>query len=115
MKTFWKIAIGFAIGVVTTLFCLFVIALYINNKKEAIQTTMQTPKNYQYFELSTKSGIVRLHTEMPKDSVQILMGRPTSNDVSDIAGDVHETWEYLGRNKTANEFTIGFMNGKLIS
>src|SRR5690606_38623934 len=40
-------------------------------------------KNIQPFELTTKNGIVKLHTYMSKDSVQILMGRPQSTDVND--------------------------------
>lgn len=73
--------------------------------------------NIQSFELTTKKGIVKLRTYMPKDSVQILMGRPQSTDINDYGykGEVHETWKYKGTNRYIDEFTIEFINGKLKS
>jgi len=60
---------------------------------------------------------VKLHTQMSKDSVQILMGRPQSTDINDYGykGEVSETWKYKGTNRYINEFTIEFTNGKLKS
>ncbi len=73
-------------------------------------------KNIQSFELTTKNGIVKLHTYMSKDSVQILMGRPQSTDVNDYGyGKVLETWKYKGTNRYVDEFTFEFINGKLKS
>ncbi|WP_370477218.1 hypothetical protein [Tamlana flava] len=75
-----------------------------------------TRKNIQSFELTTKNGIVKLHTYMSKDSVQILMGRPQSTDINDYGfGEVIETWKYKGTNRYVDEFTIKFANGKLKS
>ena len=73
-------------------------------------------RNIQSFELTTKNGIVKLHTYMSKDSVQILMGRPRSTDVNDYGyGGVRETWKYKGTNRYVDEFIIEFTNGKLKS
>lgn len=46
------------------------------------------------FELTTLNGIVKLHTYMSKDSVQILMGRPRSTDINDSGykGEVEKIW-----------------------
>ena len=53
---------------------------------------------------------------MPKDSVKMLMGKPTSVDVSNLGVvGVHETWEYKGSNRYINEFTLEFVNGELES
>jgi hypothetical protein len=111
MSTFLKIVLGFVLGVICTIGVLFVIGLGMNARQ-----SIEEPRNIQSFELSTKNGIVKLHTYMPKDSVQILIGRPQSTDVNDMGRfGVHETWEYKGRNEYTNEFTIEFTDGELKS
>lgn len=115
MKTFLKIALGFVLGVVCTIGVLFVISLGTNTRHYFIKESQES-RNIQSFELSTKNGIVRLHTCMPKDSVQILMGRPQSTGINDMGRlGVHETWEYKGRNSVVSEFTIEFTDGELKS
>jgi hypothetical protein len=136
MNTFLKIATGFVLGVVCTFGILYIIAATQNteenqlreeiriqalkNLKQSIDesnTDENEQRNIQSFELTTKNGIVKLHTYMSKDSVQILMGRPQSTDINDYGykEDVHETWKYKGTNKYIDEFTIEFANGKLKS
>lgn len=111
MKTFLKIALGFVLGVVCTIGVLFVFAASQNTDRDRNES-----RNIQSFELTTKNGIVKLHTYMSKDSVQILMGRPQSTDVNDYGfGEVIETWKYKGTNRYVDEFTIEFTNGKLKS
>ncbi len=82
----------------------------------------ESPKrNIQSFELSTKKGIVKLHTYMPKDSVQILMGRPHTTSIRTYGDDVHEEWEYKKRafknsdDFYTTEFRFEFVNGELKS
>ena len=83
---------------------------------DGYNTDENDQRNIQSFELTTKNGIVKLHTYMSKDSVQILMGRPRSTDVNDYGyGGVSETWKYKGTNKYIDEFTIEFSNGELKS
>ncbi|MDY4513299.1 MAG: hypothetical protein SPE10_07660 [Paludibacteraceae bacterium] len=78
-------------------------------------------RNIQWFELSTPKGIVKLHTYMPKDSVQILMGRPHTTSIRTYGDDVHEEWEYKKRAFKNNddlyttEFRFEFVNGELRS
>ena len=128
MNTFWKITLGFMIGVVCTLATLIVLGTGYNdntkhnpiehkNKVLQFQSDEEVPRhNVHSFELSTKSGIIKLHTYMSKDSVQILMGRPQSTDIQNIGGmGVYETWKYKGRNQYVDEFTLRFKDGELES
>ena len=128
MNTFWKITLGFMIGVVCTLATLIVMGTGYNDNVEhkpteyknrvlQFQSDEETPRhNIHSFELSTKNGIIKLHTYMSKDSVQILMGRPQSTDIQDIGGmGVYETWKYKGRNQYVDEFTLRFKDGELES
>ncbi len=135
MNTFLKIALGFVLGVVCTVGVLYVIGTMNNTEENQLREEIRMQalknmkqfldesdsdendqKNIQSFELTTKNGIVKLHTYMSKDSVQILMGRPQSTDVNDYGfGEVIETWKYKGTNRYVDEFTIEFTNGKLKS
>lgn len=56
--------------------------------------------NIQWFELSTRKGIVKLHTYMPKDSVKMRMGRPHTTSIRTYGDDVHEKWEYEKKSMT---------------
>ena len=128
MNTFWKITLGFMIGVVCTLATLIVFGTGYNDNAEhkptqhknrvlQFQSDEEAPEHDVHsFELSTKNGIIKLHTYMSKDSVQILMGRPQSTDIQNIGGmGVYETWKYKGRNQYVDEFTLRFKDGELES
>jgi len=118
MNTFLKIALGFVLGVVCTMSVLFFIGISqnLNNSLNKSDVDKNEQRNRHSFELTTKKGIVKLHTYMSKDSVQILMGRPESTDINDFGyGEVTETWKYKGSNRYVDEFTIEFTNGKLNS
>ena len=136
MNTFLKIAIGFVLGVL----CFYLVQKIEEEKakediKEDVQvsflqqlkqqlesdeTEEKSNKNIHFFDITTKKGVVRLHTYMSKDSVQILMGYPQSTDVDvwDFNDEVHETWEYKVKSGYGYEqtiFTIKFVNGELVS
>ena len=135
MNTFLKIALGFVLGVLCTFGLSYIIRTKQNTEEnqlreeiriQALKNLKQSldesdpdengQRNIQSFELITKKGIVKLHTHMSKDSVQILMGSPESTDVNDFGyGEVLETWKYKGTNRYVEEFTIEFTNGKLKS
>ena len=122
MNTFWKITLGFMIGVVCTLATLIVFGTEHKptehkNRVLQFQSDEEAPEHDVHsFELSTKNGIIKLHTYMSKDSVQILMGRPQSTDIQNIGGmGVYETWKYKGRNQYVDEFTLRFKDGELES
>lgn len=138
MDTFLKIAIGFILGVACTFCSLLLIAAAqdteenqlredirietlkkmknaLGNSQEETEETEQ--KNIQWFELSTKKGVIKLHTYMSTDSVRASMGRPQLTDVEvrDFNDEVRETWKYKGRSEYGSEFTLEFVNGELIS
>ncbi len=135
MNTFLKIGLGFILGVVFTFGVLYLIGTTQNTEENQLREEIrmqalknlkqsldgadsgENGKNIQYFELTTKKGIIKLHTHMSKDSVKILMGRPESTDVNDYGynGKVSETWKYRGTNRYVDEFTIEFVDGKLKS
>jgi len=136
MNTFWKIGLGFVLGVICTLGVLYAISITQNTEENQLReeiriqalknlnqslngnyTNENGEQNIQSFELTTKKGIVKLRTYMPKDSVKILMGRPQSTDIrnNEYNGEVSETWKYKGTNRYVDEFTIEFSNGKLKS
>jgi hypothetical protein len=136
MNTFMKIALGFVLGVVCTFGTVYVLSKTQKTEEEELRDEIRIQalknlkesmgefaidengqRNYESFELTTKKGIVTLHTYMSKDSVKILMGRPESTSIDDYGynGMVTETWKYKGTNKVFDEFTILFTNGKLKS
>lgn len=147
MNTFLKVALGFVLGVATTFVVLHVKDNTNNNNSSSnyyqqisdeeelrdrikfqelknlrpsfgdIDSDENGKRNDESFELTTKKGVVKLHTNMSKDSVRILMGRSesTSLDDSGINGEVIEIWKYKGTNTYIDEFTIQFSNGKLKS
>lgn len=135
MNTFLKISLGFVLGVVCTIGVLYIFAASQNTEENRLREEIRMKalknlnqsfgesdsdkdeqRNIQSFELTTKNGIVKLHTYMSKDSVQILMGRPQSTDINDNGyGKTYETWKYKGTNRYVDEFTIEFINGKLKS
>ncbi len=136
MNTFLKIGLGFVLGVICTFGVLYVISISQNTEENRLREEIRIQalknlnqslsgnysdengeQNIQSFELTTKKGIVKLRTFMPKDSVKILMGRPQSTDIqnNEYNGKVSETWKYKGTNRYIDEFTIEFSNGKLKS
>ncbi len=136
MNTFMKIALGFVLGVVCTFGTVYVLDKTQKTEEEELRDDIRIQalknlkesmgefavdengqRNNESFELTTKKGIVTLHTYMSKDSVKILMGRPESTSIDDSGynGMVTETWKYKGTNTVFDEFTILFTNGKLKS
>lgn len=136
MNTFMKIALGFVLGVVCTFGTVYVLDKTQKTEEEELRDEIRIQalknlkesmgelsidengqRNNESFELTTKKGIVTLHTYMSKDSVKILMGRPESTSIDDSGynGMVTETWKYKGTNTVFDEFTILFTNGKLKS
>lgn len=74
----------------------------------------------QYIEIKGKKGIVTLHTGMPKDSVQMLVGKPDEVRLDTYAGSTHESWGYKINNKyelskefQTSDLHVDFEDGKL--
>ena len=69
----------------------------------------------QYVEVKGKKGNVTLHTGMPKDSVQTLVGKPDKVDLHSIGNTAYETWGYKLKNNYLSDLDIEFKDGKLKS
>ena len=89
-------------------------ATYKESPEPIAQPEVKEQPNIQYFDVTTSKGTFQLYTSMSKDSVRSLMGKPREINVYQIGDEVHEEWEYRGRNHYTNEFTIRFENGKLV-
>jgi hypothetical protein len=88
-------------------------------KQELIETLSQNLANLnqeaevQYIEVKGKKGNVALHTGMPKDSVQMLLGKPDQVELSKILNANYEKWGYKLKNKFISDLDIDFKDGKL--
>ena len=74
----------------------------------------------QYIEVKGKKGNVTLHTGMPKDSVQILVGKADEVSLNTYGSSTHESWGYKINNKYGlpkklqiSDLDIDFVDGKL--
>jgi hypothetical protein len=138
MNTSLSITLGFVLGTISTVGVMYItetteispsknetqldslkkeIQLEALTKAKELLNKPKETRNIQPFEISTNKGIVKLKTYMPKDSVQLLLGRPTSIKIDDygINNEVIEEWKYKGSNKYLDEFTFTFINGELKS
>lgn len=74
----------------------------------------------QYIEIEGKKGIVTVHTGMPKDSVQLLVGKPDEVSLDTYGGSSHEKWGYkihnrlrLPKDMQIADLRIEFVDGRL--
>lgn len=103
-----SILTGIIIGCIVTLAVLYILAPSPN--------TPNSHKNYkyniQYIEVTGKNGPVTLHNYMPKDSVQILLGKPDKVFMQTYGVNlVHENWDYEINDDY--RLDLDFENGKL--
>ena len=86
----------------------------IKSLSQNLQDLNKEPE-VQYVEVKGKKGNVTLHTGMPKDSVQILVGKPDKVDLHSIGNTAYETWGYKLKNNYLSDLDIEFEDGKLKS
>ena len=67
----------------------------------------------QYIEIKGKKGRVTVHTGMPKDSVELLVGKPDEVDMDTYGSYVVERWGYKIVDKYYPDLRIEFKNGTL--
>jgi hypothetical protein len=90
-------------------------------RRELIETLSHNLANLdqepvvQYIEIKGKKGHVTLHTGMPKDSVQILVGRPDNVDLRSYGNSTLEDWGYKIKHDYLPDLNIEFKDGKLKS
>lgn len=85
-----------------TLFSLFVISRAIYSEVPV-----------QFIEVKGRNGNVTLHTGMPKDSVEILIGKPDDIDLYESLGKYREKWGYKLKNDYTASLVINFEDGEL--
>jgi len=78
-------------------------------------TNLNKEVEVQYVEVKGKKGHVTLHTGMPKDSVQRLVGKPDEVDLRSYGGTALEDWGYKIKNSYVSDLNINFEDGKLKS
>lgn len=101
MKKFLIFIGGFVAGILVTVFVLYIISIGISSN------------SIQYIEIKGKKGNVTLYTGMPKDSVQMLVGKPDEVDLHSAGGTTFENWGYKMKNKYVSDLDIDFVDGKL--
>jgi hypothetical protein len=83
---------------------------------EAVSDNLQNlnqETEVEYIEIKGKKGNVTLHTGMPKDSVQMLVGKADKVDLYKIGYTNYEKWGYKLKNKYISDLDIEFKDGKL--
>ena len=131
MKQFLIFLGGFVVGVIITYSVMFTIRIrsdYSERVKLAEmlmskyvkENSLDKEPQVQYIEVKGKKGTVTLHTGMPKDSVQILIGKPDEVDLHTTGSTTYEKWGYKINNKYGmpkgyqiSDLTIDFEDGKL--
>ncbi len=65
------------------------------------------------FEVTTKKGKVKLHLDMPKDSVVLLAGEPDEQNAHSVGSTIYETLRYSTDSNSYSNLHLEFENGKL--
>ena len=90
-------------------------------KRDLIETlsrnleSLNKEAEVQFVEVKGRKGKVTLHTGMPKDSVQILVGKPDKVDLNSIGNSTYESWGYKLKKNYLSDLDIEFQDGKLKS
>lgn len=118
--------LGFIAGIASVILALLVISsLSIASRLPKVDVVQEdnieqiSPKrlSVQYVDVRGKKGEVTVHTFMPKDSVKLLIGKPTKTDLNTIGSRSQETWTYefpgQGVYGTLRILKIEFINGEL--
>ena len=111
MKPFVYILIGFVAGIICTVGALFIyVAVNAKPQHEQIE---QLQEKVIYFDVKSKTGLVKLHTGMPKDSVTTKFGNPDDYSINQIRGRSVEFVGYKINNKYVADLRLTFVDGFL--
>lgn len=106
MKSVLIFIFGFIAGIIATLFFAFLVSLGSNQNKQ---------KTIQKIEVKGKKGRVSLYVGIPKDSVELLLGKPDDVRLNSMSSDTYENWGYKLKNDYISDLEISFKNGKMTS
>ena len=101
---------GFVAGILCSRLALVLFAFYISPNIPNISDN--NVQEVQYVEVCGKKGDVTLHTGMFKDSVLILVGKPSRVNLMSIGEGTLEDWYYDLKGGYSN-LRIKFEDGKL--
>ncbi|MDR0895906.1 MAG: hypothetical protein LBN06_11510 [Prevotellaceae bacterium] len=110
MKSCLKLGCAFITGAAFVLLILYVVYL-----KVAPADNESLPVEAQYVEVNGRKGNVTLRIGMPKDSVRMLVGKPSSVDLRSHGFGTFEDWGYKLKNNYISDLEIHFMDGVLTS
>ncbi|TXG84337.1 MAG: hypothetical protein E6R13_03220 [Spirochaetes bacterium] len=110
MKNILIFILGFVAGIFVTIFFVFLIGLGIkaNNKNEE-------KKVVQKIEVKGKKGRVMLYVGIPKDSVELLVGKPDEVRLDNLGDMTIEDWGYKLKNEYISDLDISFNDGRMTS
>jgi hypothetical protein len=110
MKSVLIFIFGFIAGIIATLFFAFLVSLGSNQNKQ-----IENKKTIQKIEVKGKKGRVSLYVGIPKDSVELLLGKPDDVRLNSMSSDTYENWGYKLKNDYISDLEISFKNGKMTS
>jgi hypothetical protein len=110
MKSILIFIFGFIAGVFATIFFVFLIGLGIKAKDNEVER-----KVVQKIEVKGKKGSVILYVGIPKDSVELLVGKPDEVRLNNIGDMTMEDWGYKLKNKYISDLDISFKDGRMTS
>lgn len=115
-----KVGCGFLAGIAVTIFAMIILAnvmgrnsypLQDEDKLESVLEDVDENEDIRYFDVKTKKGEARIHTGMPKDSVIMLLGKPSQFMSTEYSDEI--TYEFGPYD--INMLTIQFKDGKVSS
>lgn len=113
--------ITFLVGIIIGLILMFIYFKTSKTQEEReMEMTMQLiekVKNQkteiQYTEVKGRKGRVTIHTEIPKDSAKLLLGKASKTEMQKIANSVYETWTYDFDGDDISDLKLEFIDGVL--
>lgn len=110
MKSILIFIFGFVAGIVATIFFAFLISLGSNQNEQ-----LENKKTIQKVDVKGKKGRVALYVGIPKDSVELLVGKPDEVRLNTIGNTTYENWGYKLKNKYISDLEVSFENGRMTS
>lgn len=108
MKSILIFIFGFVAGIVATIFFAFLISLGSNQNEK-----IENKKTIQKVEVKGKKGRVTLYVGIPKDSVELLVGKPDEVRLDNLGGHTMEDWGYKLKNVYVSDLNISFTDGRM--
>lgn len=116
MRKYFFIGLGCATGFFLFFLVLFGVSYCSTRNMDRVEDDFElyeSKPQIQYFEVTTRKGTFTLHTEMPKDSVMHILGKPDKTNVMSLGTSVRENYDFK---KNGYDFVrIEFENGVLKS